>query len=157
MLTAALSLIHSAAEYCEPAWCRSAHTRFIDSVPNYALRIVTGCLRFTPSDSLRVLSGIQPAELDGQGATPSLANRGFLTPDLIVHGQLIELQAASKKRLKSRHLFVLLARKLLLKLSELGIRAAQWTNLKWDTEFSKSMSGLCVYIRKVNTRPIGIS
>ena len=43
--TAALSLIYSTAEYCAPAWCRSAHTRLIDSVLNDALRIVTGCRR----------------------------------------------------------------------------------------------------------------
>ena len=45
LLTAALALIYSTAEYCARAWCRSAHTRLIDSVLNGALRIVTGCLR----------------------------------------------------------------------------------------------------------------
>ena len=60
---AALSLIYSTAEYCAPAWCRSAHTRLIDSVLNAALRIVTEYLRPTPTDNLPVLSGIQPAEL----------------------------------------------------------------------------------------------
>ena len=40
--TAALSLIYSTAEYWAPVWCRSAHTRLIDSVLNDALRIVTG-------------------------------------------------------------------------------------------------------------------
>ena len=43
--TAALSLVYSTAEFCAPVWCRSAHTRLIDSVLNDALRIVTGCLR----------------------------------------------------------------------------------------------------------------
>ena len=52
---ATLSLVHSIAEYCEPVWCRSAHTRLIDSVLNDALRIVTGCLRPTPTDHLPVL------------------------------------------------------------------------------------------------------
>ena len=41
LLTAALSLIYSIAECCEPAWCRSAHTRLIDGVLNDALRIDT--------------------------------------------------------------------------------------------------------------------
>ena len=58
--TAALFLIYSTAEYCAPAWCRSAHTHLIDSVPNDALRIATGCLRPTPMDNLPVLSSIQP-------------------------------------------------------------------------------------------------
>ena len=42
---ATLSLVYSAAEYCAPVWCRSAHTRLIDSVLNDALHIVTGYLR----------------------------------------------------------------------------------------------------------------
>ena len=44
---ATLSLVYSIAEYCAPVWCRSAHTRLIDSVLNDALRIVIGCLRPT--------------------------------------------------------------------------------------------------------------
>ena len=42
---ATLSLVYSTSEYCAPVWCRSAHTRLIDSVLNNALCIVTGCLR----------------------------------------------------------------------------------------------------------------
>ena len=61
--TATLSLVYSTSEYCAPVWCRSAHTRLIDSVLNEALRIVTGCLRPTPTDHLPILSGIQPAKL----------------------------------------------------------------------------------------------
>ena len=72
---ATISLVYSTAEYCAPFWCRSAHTRLIDSVLNDALRIVTGCLRPTPTDHLPVLSGIQPAELFQMGATISLTHR----------------------------------------------------------------------------------
>jgi len=56
--TATLALVHSTAEYCAPVWCRSAHTRPIDLTINYSLRIVTGCLRPTPADNLRILAGI---------------------------------------------------------------------------------------------------
>ena len=127
--TAALSLICSTAEYCVPAWCRSAHTRLIDNILNDALRIVTGCLRPTPTDNLPVLSGIQPAELRRQGATFSLANRSSLDPGHIRHGQVTEPQVVSKERLKSRHPFDPATRKLKHNLSEVGVRAAQWTNL----------------------------
>ena len=82
---ATLSLVYSTAEYCTPVCCRSAHTRLIDSVLNDALRIVTGCLRLTPTDHLPVLSGIQPDELCRMGATLSLAHRGSLDPDHILH------------------------------------------------------------------------
>ena len=129
--TAALSLIYSTAESWAPAWCRSEHTRLIDSVLNVALRIVTGCLRPTPTDNLPVLSGIQPAELRRQKATLSQANRSSLDPGHILHGQLTEPRDASKERLKSRRPFDPAARKLLHNLSELSIRAAQLTNLTW--------------------------
>ena len=85
---ATLSLVYSTAEYCAPVWCRSAHTRLIDNVLNDALRIVTGCLSPTPTDHLSILSGIQPAELRRMGATLSLAYRGSLDPDHILHGLL---------------------------------------------------------------------
>ena len=64
-------LVYSTVDYCAPVWCRSAHTRLIDSVLNNALRIVTVCLRPTPTDHLPVLSGIQPAELRRLGVTRS--------------------------------------------------------------------------------------
>ena len=155
--TAALSLIYSTAEYCAPAWYCSRHTRLIDSVLNDALRIVTGCLRPTPTDNLPDLSGVQPAELRGKEATFSLANRSSLDPGNILHGQLAELQAVSKERLKSRRPSVPAARKQLHNLSELGTCAAQRTNLTRDIEYFKSMSALGVYVSQVSTRLIGMS
>ena len=47
--------------------------------------------------------------------------------------------------------------KLLHNLSQLGIHAAQCKNLAWDTEYSKSMSALGIYIFRASTRPIGMS
>ena len=119
---AALSLIYSTAEVCAAAWCHSAHTHLIDNVLNDVLCIVTECLRPTSTDN-------PPAQLRHERATFSLANRSSLRPGRILHGQVTELQAASKKRLKSRHPLVPAARKLLHNLSELGIRAVQWMNL----------------------------
>ena len=103
---ATLSLVYSTAEYCAPVWCRSAHTRLIDSVLNDALRIVTGCLHPTPTDHLPVLSGIQPAELRRLGATLSLAYRGSLDPDHILLGVLSGSSDTGQVRLISRCLFV---------------------------------------------------
>ena len=69
---ATLALIHSAAEYCAPVSSRSVHTRLIDKPINDALRLVTGCLRPTPTDNLFVLSGVTPTELRRKRATLSL-------------------------------------------------------------------------------------
>ena len=63
LCTTSLSLVYSITEYCLSVWCRSAHTHLIDSVLNKALRMVTVCLRPTPTDYLSMLLGIQPAEL----------------------------------------------------------------------------------------------
>ena len=54
----ALSLVYSTAEYCTPVWCRSMHICLIESILNDALRIVTECLRPTPTEDLPVLAGI---------------------------------------------------------------------------------------------------
>ena len=125
-----LSLVYSTAEYCAPVWCRSAHTRLIDSVMNNASRIVTGCLRLTPTDHLPILSGIQPAELRRMGTTLSLAYCGSLDPDHILHGILSGSSDTRQVRLRSRCLFVPGARNLLNNLARLGIRASEWTNQK---------------------------
>ena len=117
---ATLSLVYSAAEYCAPVWCRSAHTRLIDSVLNDALRIVTGCLRLTPTDHLPVLSNIQPAELRRIGATLSLAHRGSLDSDHILHGLLSGSSDTRQVRLRSRRPFVPGARNCLDNLPDLA-------------------------------------
>ena len=125
---ATLSLVYSTAEYCAPVWCRSAHTRLIDSVLNDALRIVTGCLRPTPTDHLPVLSGIQPAELRRMGATLSLAYRGSLDPDHILYGLLSGSSDTRQVRLRSRRPFVPAARNLLDSVW-MGLPRAAWVKL----------------------------
>ena len=120
--TATLSLVYSTAEYCAPVLCRSAHTRLIDSVLNNALRIVTVCLRPTPTNHLPVLSGIHSSELRRLGATLSLAYRGSLDPDHILYGLLSGSSDTRQVRLRSRRLFVPTARNLLDSLARLGMR-----------------------------------
>ena len=138
---ATLSKVYSTAEYCAPVWCRSAHTCLIDSVLNDALRIVTGCLRLTPTDHLPVLSGIQPAELRRLGATLSLAHRGSLDPDHILHGLLSGSSDTRQVRLRSRRPSLAAARNLLENLARLDIRASEWTNHKWNAEYFKMLPG----------------
>ena len=135
---ATLSLVYSTSEYCAPVWCRSAHTRLIDSALNDALRIVTGCLRPTTTDHLPVFSGIQPAELRRLGATLSLACGGSLDSDHILYGLLCGSSDTRQVRLKSRHPFVPGARSLLDNLARLGIRASEWTNYKWKTDSKRN-------------------
>ena len=122
---ATLSLVYSTSEYCAPVWCRSAHTRLIDSVLNDTLRIVTGCLRPTPTDHLPVLSGIRPVELRRLGVTLSLAHRGSLDPNHILYGLVSGSSDNRQVRIRSRSPFVPCARNPLDNLARLGIRASE--------------------------------
>ena len=152
---ATLSLVYSTAEYCAPVWCPSAHTRLIDSVLNDALRIVTGCLRPTPTDHLPVLSGIQPAELRRLGTTGlSLAHRGSLDPDHIIYGVFSGSSDTRQVRLRSRRPFVPAARNLLDNLARLGIRASKWTDHKWKTEYCENASRLPAFVSGTGARPV---
>ena len=151
-----ISLVHSAAEYCAPVWCRSAHTRLIDNVLNDALRIVTGCLRPTPTDHLPVLSDIQPAELRRMGATLSLAYRGSLDPDNILYGLLSGFSDTRQVRLRSRRPFELAARNLLDNLARRGIRVFEWINHKWNAEYCENASRLRAFVPRTSARPVGM-
>ena len=147
---AILSLVYSAV------WCRSAHTRLIDSVLNDALRIVTGCLRPTPTDHLPVLLGIQPSELRRMGAILSLAYCGSLDPDHILHGLLSGSSDTRQVRLRSRRPFVPAARNRLDNLARLGIRASEWTNHKWNAEYCENASRLRAFVSETGARPVGM-
>ena len=153
---ATLSLVYSTAEYCAPVWCCSAHTRLINSVFNEALRIVTGCLRFTPTDYLPILSDIQPAELHRMGATLFLAHLGSLDPDHILYVLLSGSSDTHQVRLRSRRLFVPAARNPLNNLARLGIRASEWTNNKWKTEYCENASRLRAFVIETGARPVGM-
>ena len=153
---AAPSLVYSTAEYCAPVWSRSAHTRLIDSVLNDALRIVTGCLRPTPTDHLPVLSGIQPAELRRLGATLSLDHRGSLDPDYILYGLLSGSSDTCQVRLRSRRPFVPAARNLLDNFARLGICTSEWTNHKRKTEYCENPSRLRAFVPGTGARPVGM-
>ena len=155
--TAAISLVYSTAEYCAPVWCHSAQTPLVDSVLNDALRIVTGCLRPTPTDHLPMLSGIQPAKLRRLGATLFLAYRGSLNPDHILYGLLSKSSDARQERLRSRRPFMPAARNVLKDLAELGIRASEWTNHKWNTECCDNASRLLIFIPRTGARLIDTS
>ena len=73
--TGALALVFSTAEYAAQAWCRSTHTRKLDCALNDTLRLITGCLRPTPTDLLPFLAGIAPPRLCRENLTDKLTCR----------------------------------------------------------------------------------
>ena len=110
----------------------------------------------TPTDHLLILSGIQPAELRRMGARLSLAYRGSLDPDHILHGLLSGSSDTRQVRLRSRRPFVPGARNLLDNFARLGIRASEWTNHKWNAEYCEKVSRLRAFVPETGARPVGM-
>ena len=90
------------------------------------------------------------------GATLSLAYRESLDPDHILHGLLSGSSDTRQVRLRSRRPFVPAARILLDNLARLGIRASEWTNLKWKTVYSEGASRLRAFVPRTGARPVGM-
>ena len=59
-------------------------------------------------------------------------------------------------RLRSRHPFVPAARNLLDNLAKLGIRASEWTNQKWKTEYCENAFRLRAFVPETGARPVGM-
>ena len=47
--TAGLAIVYSSAEYVTPVWSRSCHTKKLDVSLNDTMRIITGCVKPTPT------------------------------------------------------------------------------------------------------------
>ena len=105
---------------------------------------------------LPILSGIQPGKLRRLEATLSLAHRGSLNPDHILYGLLSGSSDTRQVRLRSRRPFVPAARSLLDNLARLGIRASEWTNHKWNTEYYENASRFRVFVPGTGARPVGM-
>ena len=103
--TSALALVYSAAEYASPAWCRSSHTNKLDTCLNNTMRIMTGCLRPTPTEFLPVLSGIAPAALRREHHTNSLVNKALSDDNHLLHSTVRESLQLGRQRLPSRNPF----------------------------------------------------
>ena len=88
--------------------------------------------------------------------TLSLAHRGFLDPDHILHGLLSRSSDTLQVRLRSRRPFVPDARNLLDNLAGLGICASEWKNHKWKTEYCKNASRFRAFVPRTGATPAGI-
>ena len=126
-----LTLVYSTAEYCAPVWRRSALTRLLDRPINDDMRMVTGCLKPTTTEYLPVLSGVPLAELRRKATTLSLA-RQFLEPGHTFYNYF--KRAMTKRRVKSRKLFVIEAQGLLAQ----NTNAPTWIHNTWKENWQKT-------------------
>ena len=91
------------------------------------------------------------------GATLSLAYRKSLDPDHILYGLLSGSSDIRQARLRSRCPFVPAAWNLSDNLARLGIRASEWTNHKWKTEYCENASRLRAFVPETGARPVGMA
>ena len=82
-----------------------------------------------------------------------MAYRGSLDPNPILYG-LSKFSDTRQVRLRSRRPFVPAARNLLNNLARLGIRASEWKNHKWKTEYCENASRLRVFVPGTDARPV---
>ena len=90
------------------------------------------------------------------GATLSLAYRGSLDPNHILHDLLSGSSDTRQARLRSRRLFVPAAQNFLDNLARLGIRVSGWTNHKWKTKYCENASRLRAFVSRTGARPVGM-
>ena len=143
-----LALVYSTAEYFPAVWCRSAHTHLLDRPINDALRMVTGCLKPTPTEYLPVLSGIPPSELRRIVTTLSLASQS-LEPGYTLYNYF--KRPMTKRRLKSRKPFVIEAQGLLAQ----NTNAPTWIHYTWKENWTKQITRLHFLVTDVGPLPSG--
>ena len=97
----ALALCYSTAEYACPVWERSALAKKFDPAINATCRLITGCLKPTPTDSLYILSGIAPPDIRRSAASSRERKRQTTDGRHPLFGQV-----PANKRLKSRRSFL---------------------------------------------------
>ena len=142
----ALALVYSTAEYCAPVWSRSAHTHLLDRPTNDALRMVTRCLKPTPTEYLPVLSGISPAKLRRKAATPSLLRKS-LEPCHTPHNYFN--RPMSKRRFKYGKPFVIKAQGLLAQ----NTNASIWIHKTRKENWTKNVTRLYYFVTDVGPLP----
>ena len=99
--TTALALCYSAAEYACPVWERAAHAKKLDPALNATCRLITGCLKPTPTERLYILAGIAPPEIRRQAASKKERQQQSIDQRHPLFGHV-----PAKSRLKSRKSFL---------------------------------------------------
>ena len=101
IITTALTLSYSVAEYATPVWARSAHAYKLDAELNSACRAITGCLKPTNVEELYLLSGIAPPSIRRDVCARVEKAKQETNEDHSLHGKI-----PAERHLKSRNYFL---------------------------------------------------
>ena len=150
--TAAVCLVYAPAEYCAPAWSSSTHTAKIDIVLNTTMRIVSGCLKTTPTFYLPVVSGIIPPDIRRSNISLKLFNKADSDPAHLLHNACTR-GSPIKPRLTSRTPFS--KQCVSVNSSEFTDNPSTWPMNTWNSRWANLSTPLHRYISSPSTNPIG--
>ena len=150
--TSTTALAFAPAEYCSPVWCRSAHRHRLDAALNNGLRLVSGCIRSTPTFMLPVVSGIMPPDIRRNKQCLALSRRAEADDQHALHN-IVTASTPVRKRLQSRHPFSEHAKQLTSDAHEKTNRA--WAEGTWGTRWDITRCRLKTFIHTPSNKPIG--
>ena len=123
-----LAFAFAPAKYCSPVWCPSDHTYRLEAALNNSLRLVSGCIRSTPSVTLPVVTGITSTYIRRNKQCLALARLAEADVQHTLH-TMVTTTAPGRKRLRSRHPFLEHARCIISDAA--GKSRTTWTNETW--------------------------
>ena len=148
--TSTTALAFAPAEYCSPVWCRSAHTHRLDAALNNGLRLVSGCIRSTPTFMLPVVSGIMPPDIRRNKQCLVLSRRAEADDQHALHN-IVTASTPGRKRLQSSHHFSEHSKQLTSDAHGKTNRA--WAEGTWETRWDTTRCRLRTFIQTPIKQP----
>ena len=146
------AILSGRAEYCAQVWCRSAHTHRLAAALDNGLRLVSGCIRSTPTFMLPVVSGIMPPDIRRNKQCLALSLRAEPDDQHALHN-IVTASTPGRKRLQSRHPFSEHAKQLASDAH--GKTNRVWAEVTWETRWDTTRCRLRMFIQTPSNKPIG--
>lgn len=149
--TSAIALCYSVAEYCSPIWSHSTHCKKVDVSLNNCMRLISGCIKSTPTEILPVLCGIEPADIRRDKNTLDLRNRALLNGHMlntVATNPLLNIRLKSRSPLSSR------MHSLAAGYDE-NISSRTWAEAKWKQRWNELSQQLKQFIPSPSNKPPG--
>ena len=153
--TLAVSLCNSVAEYCSPVWSGSVHCTKLDVSLNECMRLVSSCIKLTPTEILPILSGIEPSELRREKQLLNLYNRSK-APPLPMH-VIFSPDYHYNHRLKSRNPVPIRTSEFINRINNIDyIESPEtWVEVAWSNRLETSNQYLRTFIHSPSKHPPG--
>ena len=95
--TSTPSLCFSVSKSCCRIWSQSHHCKKVDTSLNECLRLISCCVKFTPTELLSILFGIEPMDIRRNKNIPSLCIRVMENTHIFHQTAIFHLQVVDSK------------------------------------------------------------